>query len=292
MRRTMIVALFFCVVMMVGCRKDPYFIAEDVVGGFDANGASNALFSVSSSKKVHFSMGNLQYQASTGTWRFAQHQYDCIGSANSPISSSYSGWIDLFGWGTSGWNSGVTCYQPWATSTSYSDYYPGGSYTNNLTGSYANADWGVYNRISNGGNQTGMWRALTKDEWLYLISYRTNASSKRGAATVNGMAGLVLLPDSWVLPSGLTFNPSMNSFSSNTYTVSQWSQMEDNGALFLPAAGGRNGNGVYYAGTIGYYWSSTYSDEMYARYMGFYSGGVGMGNYDRCYGFSVRLVKD
>ena len=128
-------------------------------------GALSGEFSVASGRTVHFSQGNLQYQASTGTWRFATNQWDVVGSQsayysdyygnvtgsdNANISSSYSGWIDLFGWGTSGWNSGANCYQPWSTSTDSSDYYPGGSYTNNLTGAYANADWGVYNAISNG----------------------------------------------------------------------------------------------------------------------------------------------
>lgn len=50
------------------------------------------------------SPGNLQYQASTGIWRFAEHQYDYIGSGNENISTSYSGWIDLFGWGTGRYN--------------------------------------------------------------------------------------------------------------------------------------------------------------------------------------------
>lgn len=73
-------------------------------------GAVDGLFSVSATKKVYFSKGNLQYQASTNTWRFATNQWDRIGSGNSSISSSYSGWIDLFGWGTSGYNHGATCY--------------------------------------------------------------------------------------------------------------------------------------------------------------------------------------
>ena len=42
-------------------------------------GAINGLFSVSPSKQVYFSQGNLQYQASTNTWRFAEHQYDYVG---------------------------------------------------------------------------------------------------------------------------------------------------------------------------------------------------------------------
>ena len=43
-------------------------------------GAINGLFSVSGSRQVYFSRGNLQYQASTNTWRFAEHQYDYIGN--------------------------------------------------------------------------------------------------------------------------------------------------------------------------------------------------------------------
>jgi len=55
----------------------------------------------------------LQYQASTDTWRFAEHQWDFVGDDtdgnvfendvkcnNALTSDSYDGWIDLFGWGT------------------------------------------------------------------------------------------------------------------------------------------------------------------------------------------------
>ena len=136
-------------------------------------GILNGKFSISDDKQIYFSQGNLQYNAvqgthdcsdgttKEGTWRFAEHQYDRIGSQNSNISATYDGWIDLFGWGTSGWNSGANEYQPYSTSDVNGNYYPGGSYSNNLTGSYANADWGVYNAIFNGGNQAGMWRTLT-----------------------------------------------------------------------------------------------------------------------------------
>ena len=54
-------------------------------------GAIKGVFSVSSSIKVQFSQGNLQYQASTNTWRFADNQWDFIGEANKNISSDYSG---------------------------------------------------------------------------------------------------------------------------------------------------------------------------------------------------------
>ena len=255
------------------------------------NGAIMAAFSISDSKQIYFSQGNLQYQASTGTWRFAEHQYDIIGSDNSNISSSYSGWIDLFGWGTSGYNG----KNPFMTSTDYSDYGDG---SNDIAGT--NYDWGVYNAISNGGNQAGQWRTLTYNEWSYLINSRANASSKYGVATVNNVNGLVLLPDSWTLPNGVTFTSGVaNDYGSdyyktvNNYSAEEWSKMEANGAVFLPAAGNRRGTDVHYVGSDGYYWSgSADGGDDYASLLGFDSYYVDT-NYgdDRSYGRSVRLVR-
>ena len=258
------------------------------------NGAIKAAFSVSADKKVYFSKGNLQYQASTGTWRFAENQYDIIGEDNANISSTYSGWIDLFGWGTSGWNSGANAYLPYSTSTSYSDYYPGGDYNNDLAGDYSNADWGVYNKISNGDNQAGQWRTLTYNEWSYLINSRTNASSKYGVATVNNVNGLVLLPDSWTLPADVTFTSGANGdFAQNTYSAEDWAKMEANGAVFLPAAGIREGTGVYLVGSRGdYWWSSAYDDDSAnVLYFDSYDVRTNDGGY-RYHGRSVRLVQD
>ena len=306
--------LFILVIMMLitglfSCTKDPaiptgtVFTNDDSGGGGSGGssgggsttcptGAINGIFSVSSSKKVYFSQGNLQYRASDGRWRFAEHQYDYIGNSNGSISSTYSDYIDLFGWGTSGWNSGAVCYQPWSTSTSYSDYYPGGSYSNNLTGSYANADWGVYNAIYNGGNTAGQWRTLTKDEWVYVFQSRSNASSKYGHGEVNGVCGMILLPDSWTLPSGLSFMAGNSSWS-NSYTTEQWAKMESNGAVFLPAAGYRYGTSVYNVGSYGIYWSTSYFDSYYAYSVYLFSGYLYPSynyNYGRYYGRSVRLV--
>ena len=252
------------------------------------------VFSVSETKKVYFSQGNLQYQASTGTWRFAENQYDMIGDDNANISETYEGWIDLFCWGTSGWNSGANEYQPYSTSIEYSDYYHGGSYSNDLTGSYDNADWGVYNKISNGGNQAGQWRTLTYNEWSYLIGSRGNASSKYGVATVNNVNGLVLLPDSWTLPDGVTFTSGVaNDYKTvNNYSAEEWAKMEANGAVFLPAAGNRHGTGVDDVGSAGLYWSSSAHDVYDAGCLYFSSDLVDR-DYDyRDYGLSVRLVQD
>ncbi len=79
-------------------------------------GSINGLFSVSGSEQVYFSKGNLQYDGSTDTWKFADHQWDVIGDSQG--NSSQSTIRDLFGWGTSGWNSGNTYYRPYDTDKS------------------------------------------------------------------------------------------------------------------------------------------------------------------------------
>ncbi|MCQ2232869.1 MAG: hypothetical protein MJZ30_13585 [Paludibacteraceae bacterium] len=247
------------------------------------DGKLRGRFSVSATKQVSFSMGNLQYQASTKTWRFAENQYDVIGTKNENISSTYSGWIDLFGWGTSGYNSRY----PYMTSTDYSDY---GNGIYDISGT--NYDWGVYNAISNGDNKAGMWRTLTKSEWEYLFDTRTNAENLRGLATVNGQTGYILLPDGWSMPSGLTFTANFGDYTTNSYSASEWSKMEAAGAVFLPAAGYRYGASVSDVGSYGGYWSSTYYSYRFAYGFNF-SSSVGTRNYNnRYFGNSVRLVQE
>ncbi len=256
-------------------------------------GAIAGLFSVSDSTQVYFSQGNLQYQASTNTWQFAENQYDYVGDANSNISSTYSGWIDLFGWGTSGYNHGAICYQPWSTSSSSSDYCAYGSYTYNLYDQTGQADWG-YNPISNGGNQANQWRTLTQPEWAYIFNTRTTSSGIRYAkATVNGVNGVILLPDDWSRDTYSLSNTNSGgaSYSSNVITTSQWSALEQAGAVFLPAAGSRYGASVYGVGSSGYYWSASYSNSNDACRVGFFDSSLGTDGYDYRYsGRSVRLV--
>ncbi|MBP5371485.1 MAG: hypothetical protein J6Y55_06115 [Bacteroidales bacterium] len=243
------------------------------------------VFSVSETKKVYFSQGNLQYQASTGTWRFAEHQYDIIGDENSNISSTYSGWIDLFCWGTSGFDDKF----PYMTSTSGSDYGYGST---NIAGT--NYDWGVYNAISNGGDEVGMWHTLTYSEWLYLRANRIDANKLWGIATVNGVNGCVFLPDNWTLPSGMAFISGIrDDLAQNIYTASDWAKMEANGAVFLPAAGYRDGTFVYFVGSQGDYWTGSTSDSRDAASFYVNDSTVGQSySYGRGRGKSVRLVRD
>ena len=250
------------------------------------------VFSVSDSNQVTFSKGNLQYTQSTNTWSFAENQWDYIGTDNviggsvssdpkygdSKYGDALADKVDLFGWSTSATNFGVS------TSTDYDDYY----------GSFV--DWGT-NKIGNDAPNT--WRTLTYEEWSYLRFNRTNANDLVGVAQVNGVNGLILLPDSWICPAGVTFK---SGFYSNygvdyyaayqTFTAAEWSKLESAGAVFLPAAGYRYGSIVDYVQDSGYYWSATEDNSYDAYALLFYSDEAYMDYGDRYYGLSVRLVKD
>ena len=260
-------------------------------------GALRGEFTINGSgDKVFFSKGNLQYKASSNTWQFATNQYDFIGSDNSNISQNYSGWIDLFGWGTSGYNHGANCYQPWSTSELSSDYYAyGGSWQHNLYDQTGQADWG-YNPISNGGNQANQWYTLSKDEWTYVFNSRTTSSDIRYAkANVNNVNGVILLPDDWSSDTYSLSNTNTDnaSFSSNVITTSQWSTLEQHGAVFLPAAGRRDGTSVGDVGSHGHYWSASYSSSNLAYCVSFDGSGLDpQPNYRRYVGQSVRLVRN
>ena len=250
----------------------------------DAEGELNGKFTINASgDKVQFSQGNLQYFCSTSApeWRFAEHQYDYVAFDGSAYAENSEKWIDLFAHGTSGYDNGQTNYQPYVVGAGANTYYQG-----NLTG---NADWG-YNAISNGGNTENCgWRTLTIAEWLYLFESRSNAASKYGQASINGINGMILLPDSWTLPDGLSFTSGKHAWATNTYTIDQWIQMETAGAVFLPASGSCNSTGIppeSAQNQLGIYRASTSGNYIHFRQNDF-----GSGSYYQ-YGDAVRLVKD
>lgn len=278
-------------------------------------GAIKGKFTVDAGKQVYFSNGNLQYNAHSDIWRFAEHQWDYVGHAtkgtvvdggvksnNMLISENYAGWIDLFGWGT-GKNPTLTSKDD----TDYPEFF----------------DWGK-KPIENGGNKANEWRTLSQGEWEYLFRKRDNAEALFGLGTVNGINGAIILPDEWETPKELEFTSSVlcevsglghlvwneelrqyrniygKNFEHNTYTVAQWSKMEAAGAVFLPAGGYRYRNGYgdllnNYIGTGGWYWSSTPHVEHDAYSVTFDSNYMDLMYYfayTRQNGLSVRLVQD
>lgn len=222
-------------------------------------GALPGIFTVSATKKVNFSQGNLQYRPRIKTWRFAVNQYDIAGSDNNNVfmQAYCSSWVDLFGYGTSGWDGGAGRFMPYETTTNNSEYTEATD-GNDLVDFYANADWGFYNPIINGGNQMAMWRTLTYSEWTYLLTQRPNASELKGMATVESTPGFILLPDDWVCPAGLTFINTNTDYITNVYNATAWAAMEAAGAVFLPAAGERTSSSTSNIGILGNYWSASH----------------------------------
>ena len=300
-----------------GIKKYPSLINHlgTLVDSIQYPGALLGIFSVSPTQQVRFSKGNLQYSTSeyhatadstaVGTWRFAEHQYDYLGSDNSNISPINPNWIDLFGWGTSGWDNGNYFYQPYESSNSTSSPYTtsngygfgpgnGSSYTNSLTDTNANADWGIFNAISNGGNAPWLWRILTNAEWEYLLNTRSTSSGIRYAkAKVNGVSGIVIVPDNWN-SSTYTLNNTNDgtaAYTVNPISLANWSTLENAGCVFLPAAGYRSGTTVNSIDSEGNYWTATYYDNIDAYSLSFDNSLLKTDGIRRYYGRSVRLVQ-
>lgn len=299
----------------------------------DINSDDPHIFELCDGTKINIAKGNLQYNRTDG-FRFAEHSYTMIAGAETDWREGYSEWqprwptsvltennkianraqtewIDMFGWGTSGYDCGnnARLNKPW--SSDWAGYvrdlnggramnepydYKGGAYNgadwhagygpegnHDLTGTYANCDWGVYNDIkSYDGTVTytkGTWRTPTKEEWDCLINKREKygyaqiIGNGHEYTNVNGfshsLSGVVLVPEGFIDPKvgGNAFVSAATSttwhFTDNKYTEAQWAEMEKAGAVFLPAAGLRGNLSVQDASCVGHggikacYWSST-----------------------------------
>ena len=230
--------------------------AGQVWAAVTVNGKLPGAFSVSATEVVYFSQGNLRASTmnngSSWTWTFATRQWDYIGTdpANTAIngngSVSINGYVDLFYWSDRTFvHYGILISQLWVLR----DF----------------KDWGQ-NAILNGGNTKNAWRTLTQEEWDYLFNTRSTASGIRYVkATVNSIAGVILLPDNWNTSyyALSNTNTATAAFTSNTISSTNWTNLlEPRGAVFLPAAGMRYVTTVYDAGSIGDYMSaSSYQPE-------------------------------
>ena len=224
-------------------------------------------FSVSNTKKVYFSKGNLRAECSsadnngntkdTWTWKFATNQWDRIGglasgesgtktgnnNINGNGSISAAGNVDLFGWSTS------------AT-------YLGINVTNNNNTAYLGdfADWGSASEVT-ACIGTG-WFTLSSNEWRYLTV--TRSGNRFAMASINGTrGGMILLPDDWKTSyyNLSKYNDASAAFATNPITDAQWATLEEHGAVFLPVTGQRNGsNWINGKDNQLHYWSSTKGD--------------------------------
>jgi hypothetical protein len=251
-------------------------------------------FSLSSTKKAHFSKGNLQWTSllshsyidnnnvlqtnGEGTYRFAEHQWDFVGDGgttagnvsdgnNTLISATYTGWIDLFGWGT-----GTNPYLSITEQSAYSTWH----------------DWSKH-AIYNGGNVAGTWYTMQRDEFLSVAG-----GDNSGLATVDGVKGVIFIPDNFVDPMKNKGNNAFiiyrveHNWTSNVYDSDGWKEMEAVGVVFLPAAGYRYGTSFYhiYDNNVVLAYYSWRSDNTSGVTIYYYKGPI----YPQC-GYPVRLVK-
>ena len=230
-------------------------------------GAINGVFRVSDGKQVYFSKGNLRY--ASGTWSFFDNQY---GYYNSHSADAW----DHFGWSTSAPTYGMK--------------------TSNINSAYSGdfVDWGAT-------MGTG-WFTLSSAEWTYLFNTRSastvngTSNGRYAKAKVNNVQGVVLFPDTYTHPAGVTAPTGVNAegntgWNGNNYSSADWTKMESTGCVFLPAAGYRSGSSMNDLGTSGYYWSATPNGtDAFDVYFG--SGFLNPAAHNgRFRGLSVRLVR-
>ena len=249
------------------------FIPQDMIPG---------LFTVDANKKqVFFSKGNLYYNGTT--FNFEANQYDTTPSENGERRSETH--ISHFMW----------CSTPEkAMALKYDNNW------NGETPFFAEKNFTV--------NGYSGWSVLTggdNGEWNYLLNSRNTAYSNNhryAAVKVNGMAGLLIFPDefsSW--PSGAgtepqTFNTKSSNWNNRNYAVAEFTVLQNNGCVFLPAAGYRDGSDgfeIMLSVGCGYYWSASPDSDFYAYDLYFYSVNVLPDNDDARYrAQSVRLVTE
>ncbi len=196
-------------------------------------------------KRYIFSKGNLQYNASTDTWRFAENQWDVIGSL-----SQYGERNNYFAGNVSGSdnaNVGKEDYKGWIDFFSLTD-----DVTNNAA-SYLSC------KKSSGARLITNSKLIEDlgDGWLILGSNRIsprqigNFGSMPydyfGFAKVDNVNGVVLISSEWgQKKNGAYQTPygefkftegGANGWATNIYTIDEWKVGEAAGAVFLPAAG-------------------------------------------------------
>lgn len=280
-------------------------------------GAVSGKFTVNANGgQVRFAHGNLLYMGSAGDgnvntnnagayWKFADNQWDMNWYDGHEIRKDRE-WL---AWGTSGYAHGATYFHPWQWGGANSYYY---AYGNNVKNLYdakddgtmqGQADYG-YNAIRNGGDRENSgWRTPTIEEWVYVLDTRAastingTANARYAKAIVNGKNGLIIFPDTYVHPTGVTqpsgINTPSSNFSTNSYASDSWTAMENAGCVFLPATGYLNQQYNHNSGTYGTYWASTYRHDNNACRLIFDNTRLfSNSDWERRYCCSVRLVID
>jgi uncharacterized protein (TIGR02145 family) len=186
--------------------------------------------------------------------------------------------------------------------TRYNDGTPIPNVTDNYqwsnlsTGAYCNYDnlesnAATYGRLYNwyavntGKLAPAGWHVPTDNDWTILEKYLiANGYNYDGTKDVDKIAKSLCAKTNWAL-SNLAGTPGAVPENNNS-----------SGFTALPCGYRYIGNGTFdYVGKVGYWWSSTelYEDYDYSRCLHFSTKDLlKYYNYDKGYGFSVRLVRD
>lgn len=250
------------------------------------DGALSGEFSVSATKKVHFSKGNLWYgkvgDAQTATFQFESNQYEFHG-----YDSANNTW-GLFGWvgASSPFTSSPEIYGATTSGKVNVDY-------GNVFDEPLKRDWGKTI------DDKGTWSTLTKEEWCYLLAYDPEKTEfittsprynlfKTGVKVCDTLS-LVLAPDGYKGNIEESYNPTA------------WATAEADGFVCLPFTEFYRVTGILdnVPGGV-YYWSSSSYPEntpagisSYALYCSKNTGtNVMFYSFPRMAGCCVRLVTE
>ena len=252
----------------LGCATKVVALRHIKAGGYTAARAharklttTMVSFSVGESKKVIFSLGNLQATTSdlgsNWTWKFAPTQYTAIknSTANTTITGtgtvSANGTVDLFGYSTDNANNYYGIIKS-KRENYYADSPTRGAFK----------DWAENNIADYDAN---FWYTMEKSEWEYLINTRT--APKFAKVSVCGVYGLLLFPDnfSWNattmgdIPSTVDDKNGNYNSTNCSISLSNWNNLEAAGVVFLPGTGYRSQNTNTVSNLSparGYYWFS------------------------------------
>lgn len=227
------------------------------------------VFSVSATKKVQFTDGNLYWDGSE--FKFENSQLERTLSIASPVDFTH---VSHFFWTSlNDYNTGTPKYMPYATK--YDFYSRSGS----------DKYWcGESNKLTVQKN-TGLY-VLTSDEWNYLVYSRENAANLRLYKNIDGVSLCLIAPD------GFTELKHVK-------TTADVEELVAKGVICLAPVGRRcdSGGGASDGRSIqnannGYYATSTPDAYNYNNFFEFSQNYTMIKRtYSRHFGAAIRLVK-